>query len=151
MSTDIVQDNLIYDDIENLMEKKQFIIAKEKLDQINNKTSKWHFLYSKVLIHLSWFDSAKRHLETAISINPDAVEYKEAYAELMARHKRYSNPNTNQSSNKKDNVCAMCCCETCTELCGELCVEGISQSGCCIKLICLDALCECIGSGIDCS
>lgn len=159
MYTDRAYDHFIYDDIENLIKKKNYFIAKEKLDELVNRTSKWHFLYSKVLLHMAWFDSAKKHLETAMSIYPGVIEYKDAYIELMARPNRYGSSPSDQSSNKQKKSCTCCdntCCYICTDNCTNGCFrecKGECAGACaegCVE-ICLFSCCEHICENLDCS
>lgn len=129
MYTDSAYDHPVYDDIEDLIEKKNYFIAKEKLDDLVNRTSKWHFLYSKVLVHMAWFDSAKHHLETAMAIDPDVIEYKEDYAKLMARHNLYGSSYSKHSSyNGCADGCGECCGEFCVEACVYCCCENLCQN-----------------------
>jgi uncharacterized protein HemY len=116
-----------YETIEMLIALKQFQDAEKELKQISNKTAYWHFLYSQIFIHKAWFDSAKSHLEKAISMNPYNDVYHHELAKLMARKEQYEQQ-YQHSKKKRD----LDCCG-CTEIC---------ESGCC-ELICLDICCEC--------
>jgi hypothetical protein len=125
-----------YDEIDILIANKNFEDAEHRLKLFNNKSSCWHFLYSKILIHKAWFDTAKCHLEKAIKMDPDNAIYSKALIELMARKDQYYN-NYSNSRKKRNNLDCFCCdcCNVCTEF------------NCC-ELICLDACCECIGGDL---
>lgn len=125
-----------YEEIEGLFTNENFEDAEHRLKLIKNKTAYWYFLYSKILIHKAWFDTAKSYLEKAISMDPNNAVNNKALIEFMARNDQYHNRYNNSRRRRRSLDC--CCCDDCCEF------------SCC-DLICLDTCCECMGGDlIDC-
>ena len=124
-----------YEEVCTLLSKGKFKQAESWLISHPNKDDKWHFLYSKVLMRKSWFDSAKSHLEKAIALNPTNEGYKQHLAQFMARPGRYSNDYYNGGHYRRRSGCCCCCCD-----------DACNFS--CLDLICLDTCCECMGGDL---
>lgn len=125
----------LYEEIQILINEEKYTLAEIKLNSLSEKTSEWHFLYSFIMISKSWFDSAKKNLETAMTMAPDTPRYQEAFASLMARYNRYSDDYYRRPYSRRRNGCCCCCCDGCCEF------------SCC-DLICLDSCCECMGGDL---
>lgn len=124
-----------YDDIQMLIEKGKHYIAEEKLHGASDQTAEWHFLYSSVLMSKTWFDSAKDHLQTAITMDPNNETYQNTLAALMRRYNNYSDDYYRRPYYHRRRGCCCCCCDGCCEF------------NCC-DLICLDSCCECMGGDL---
>lgn len=126
-----------YDLIRTLIEQKDYTLAENKLKAMtsNADDAEWHFLYSFVMLHKAWFDSAKAHLEKAIILAPEHMEYSEFLAKLIHRNRNYSDPYYNTPHYRRRSGCC-CCCDDCC-----------CQFDCC-DLICLDSCCECMGGDL---
>ncbi|MEG0905486.1 MAG: hypothetical protein RSF87_04610 [Cellulosilyticaceae bacterium] len=88
------------------------------------------------MIQKSWFDSAKKHLEQAISLNPSHAAYQKTFAKFMGRNRSYSNDYYNSPHYRRRSGCCCCCCDDC-------CCEFD-----CCDLICADTCCECMGGDL---
>ena len=124
----------LFDEITLLISQRKLSTAENKLNNINEKSAHWHFIYSKLLLSKSWFDSANEHLNLSIAMDPTNEEYKNQQLSLMSRYRRYSNDYN--GGYRKRRGCACCCCDCC-----DCCDCDIS----CCDLICLDQCCECMG------
>lgn len=123
MDTEQVFDSPIYNETynktENLINQKNFFLARQELDKLSAKTARWHFLYSQILFHIAWFDSAKSHLETVIYLDPQNSQYKESYIKLLARPYHYGQPSFNRFTFMCKEECSQCynnCCECCCSI-----------------------------------
>lgn len=123
-----------YAPIRTLIEQKNYTLAENKLNAMTSDDAHWHFLYSFVMLHKAWFDSAKAHLEKAVALAPDYTEYTETLAKFMRRSRNYSDPYYNTPHYRRRRGCC-CCCDGCCEF------------DCC-DLICLDTCCECMGGDL---
>lgn len=125
-----------YEEVCTLLSRGKFKQAESWLMHHPNKDDQWHFLYSKILMHKSWFDSAKSHLEKAIALNPTHKGYQKHLAQFMARPQYYSQDYYNGGHYRRRKGCCCCCC------CDDLCHVS------CLDLICLDTCCECMGGDL---
>lgn len=125
----------IYLPIEKLIDEQRYELAEVSLKSIQTEDAHWHFLYSLILLHKAWFDSAKSHLEKAITLAPNCIAYQETLTKLMSRHRPYGDPYYNSPHYRRRSGC--CCC----------CGDGCCDFNCC-DLICLDTCCECMGGDL---
>ncbi|WP_070000649.1 molecular chaperone DnaJ [Cellulosilyticum sp. I15G10I2] len=125
-----------YEEIRLLIKKGKLTFAEAKLNTLTTKTDQWHYLYSLLLIHKTWFDSARDHLQIALSMAPDNAVYQEALTQLMGRYHPYSNDYYRSPYSHRRRGCCCCCCDDCC-----------CHFSCC-DLICLDSCCECMGGDL---
>lgn len=125
-----------YEQVHTLIRDKNFLEAEKQLNTINQREDHWHFLYSILLTQKAWFESAKVHLEKAISMNPNQPMYQKSLARLMSRSHHYSNDYYNSPRYRRRSGCCCCCCDDCC-----------CDFSCC-DLICLDSCCECMGGDL---
>ena len=114
-----------FQEIRRSIQSGNYAFAEIKLNSINNRTAEWHYLYGAVLLNKGWFDSALEHMNTAVSMDPNNLEYRQGLNSLRQRGNGYSNPyfrTTNRNNNDMLN--------------------------CCLNLWCLDSLCECAGGDL---
>lgn len=124
-----------YEEVYKLISNQDYKKAEYILTNSSLKNDKWHFLYSKILMHKAWFDSAKSHLEKAIALNPTNPVYQKHLAKLMARPRHYSDPYYNGRRYRRRGGCCCCCLDDCCDIS-------------CLDLICLDTCCECMGGDL---
>ena len=120
----------VYTEIRRLINSRRFFEAERHIAEvpISDRTAEWHYLYSVVLMHKGNVNDAMREFEMACSMEPGNIEYQKAKQMFNTGARGYGSTyyGTNarrQTSN--DDVC-----------------------DCCMKLICLDCLCECLGGDL---
>lgn len=131
-----------YKEISELIHSQNYTKAENKLIKLNTKDDKWHYFYSLILFQKSWFDSAKKHLEIALTLNPTNKIYKKTLAKFMGRPHTYSDDYYNSPHYRRRSGCC-CCCDDCCCCCDDDCCH-IS----CCDLICADTCCECMGGDL---
>ena len=114
-----------FQEIRRSIQSGNYAFAESKLNSINNRNAEWHFLYGAVLVNKGWFDSGLEHMNTAVSMDPNNLEYRQGLNSLRQRSNGYSNPYY-RTTNRNNN----------------------DMLSCCVNLWCLDSLCECAGGDI---
>jgi curved DNA-binding protein CbpA len=114
-----------FQEIRRSIQSGNYAFAENKLNSINNKTAEWHYLYGAVLLNKGWFDSALEHMNTAVSMDPNNLEYRQGLNSLKQRGNNYSNPYYRTTNSNNADMC-----------------------NCCLNLWCLDSLCECAGGDL---
>ena len=118
-------------EIRKLINSKRFYEAERRIAEtpISERTAEWHYLYSVVLMHKGNVNDAMRELEMACSMEPGNIEYQKAKEMFNTTSRGYGSTyyggghyNRRTSS---DDAC-----------------------DCCMNLICLDCLCECLGGDL---
>lgn len=105
-------------------EAENLLLSIQEVDRV----AEWHFLYSICLLQRNRTHEAMRELEIACSMDPNNQEYQRAKEMFNNTGNRYGsayydNPYYRRSSS--NDAC-----------------------DCCMNLICLDCLCECMGSDL---
>lgn len=93
--------------------------AQNLLNSISDKNAQWHYLQGVVYLRQGFYENGKRHIETAINMDPQNREYQMAYDNLNNRAKGFyqNNPYVNI---KQMNI-GECCLAT---LCLSTCLSG---------------------------
>ncbi|NLL38796.1 MAG: DnaJ domain-containing protein [Clostridiales bacterium] len=92
-------------------------LAENMLKNMANRNAEWHFLMGSVCYRRGWLDDAMRHYQTAVSMEPGNLEYRQAL-QFMQRGGNFYRPARYQGASNMDacNCCstliaADCCCE----------------------------------------
>ena len=116
-----------FQEIRRSIQSGNYAFAENKLNSINNRNAEWHYLYGVVLVNKGWFDSGLEHMTTAVNMDPNNFEYRQGLNSLRQRSNSYSNPYFRTTNTNNADMC-----------------------DCCIKLWCLESLCDCAGAGAGC-
>ena len=93
-------------------------LAEELLNQISNRDAEWYFLTGSVAYRKGWLDVARQNYQTACSMAPNNMEYRQALNYMQNGANPYR---ATEYGNAVD--------------CGD----------CCTSLVCADCLCSCLG------
>lgn len=119
----------VYTEIRRLINSRRFFEAERHIAEvpISDRTAEWHYLYSVVLMHKGNVNDAMRELEMACSMEPGNIEYQKAKQMFNTSSRGYGSTYYGGSSRRSsaDDAC-----------------------DCCMNLICLDCLCECLGADL---
>lgn len=111
----------IYMAIRQDIQKGDYSSAEHKLNSISVKDAEWYYLSGIVHLRRGWHESAYKNIETACRMDPSNLEYIQALKALKDRNRGYRENYYGRRTNSDD------VCDTC------------------LKLWCLDSLCECLG------
>ncbi|MDP4089574.1 MAG: DnaJ domain-containing protein [Bacillota bacterium] len=106
------------------MQRGNYKAAESALNSMVNRDAEWYYLMGMLHMKKGWYDSAKNYLATAYNMNPSNSEYSDAYSNANGRNKNYRD-NYYGRRNRDDEMCDFC-----------------------MKLWCLDTLCECSGGDL---
>ncbi len=117
-----------YPDIRNLIKTGRLDDAQMLLDGIPvaRRDAEWHFLYGMINYRRGWTDRAYSCFQTACDMEPDNVEFSQAFARVN-QQRGYRSPEYNQTNmmggcSSCDLCTALCCADTCCEcMGGDLC------------------------------
>ena len=113
----------IYSEVRSLIQMRNISVAESKLNTIKQRDAEWYYLYGNVMMAKGWFESAYNNIQRACDMDPNNFEYRQALSQLQSRGRGYSQ--TYRTSNGTMDTC-----------------------DCCINLVCLDSLCECLGGDL---
>ena len=123
--------NGIYATIRQKINERKYREAEQLLTSVSefDRTADWHFLNSVCLMQRGRTADAMRELELACSMDPSNLEYQKAKEMFNTSGSRYGSTYYGESGRRyrssSDDAC-----------------------DCCMNLICLDCLCECMGGDL---
>ncbi len=113
-----------YSTVRSDMQRGNYRAAEASLNSIVNRDAEWYYLMGMLHMKKGWYDSAKNYLATAYNMNPSNPEYNDAYNNVNNRNRNYRDNYYGRKS-RDDEACDFC-----------------------MKLWCLDTLCECSGGDL---
>lgn len=117
-------DAYAFQEIRRLIQGRNIGAAETKLNSISNRNAEWNFLMGICHVQKGWFDSGLQHLQTAVNMDPNNFEYRQALNQINSRATNYGNPYRTSGAG------------------------GANACSCCLDLWCLDSLCECFGGDL---
>ncbi|MEG1003191.1 MAG: J domain-containing protein [Clostridium sp.] len=114
-------DQYAFQEVRRLLQSRNINAAEVKLNAISTRNAEWNFLMGICHVNKGWYDSGLNHLQTAVNMDPNNFEYKQALNQLNSRATNYGNPYRTAPGG------------------------GANTCSCCMDLWCLDSLCECFG------
>ena len=121
----------VYYEIRRCINSGKFHEAERRIAEvpISDRTAEWHYLYSVVLMKRGIVNDAMRELEMACSMEPGNIEYQKAKEMFNTNTRGYGSTyyggHNYRRQSSSDDAC-----------------------DCCMNLICLDCLCECMGGDL---
>ncbi len=110
--------------IRQLIQTGRITEAEQMLDGMSSQSAEWHYLKGIIAVQRGWFDRAISYLNTAVRMDPQNFEYRNALAQLNQRVNTYRNVGNMNGYGTN------------------------SECDCCTKLICADCCCECMGGDL---
>ena len=86
------------------------------------RTAEWYYLSGCARMQIGWYDQAISFLQTAVNMEPDNEEYRNALNNVENRNRTYT-------TNTDGNIAWGCCGNDCLS--------------CCTTLMCIDCICPC--------
>ncbi len=122
--------NSDFPNIRSLINSNRLEDAQAELDSIpvENRNAEWYFLNGSVLYKRGWYDNAYTCFSTAVRMEPNNPEYREAFNRINHQRTGYTNAGNPYRSNANMGGCSTC----------DMC-QG---------LICADCCCECMGGDL---
>jgi molecular chaperone DnaJ len=91
--------------------------AEEALNRSGNRSGEWFFLSGMLSLRKGWYDDAVTNIQTAISMEPDNMEYRTAMNSLMRTSNSYRTSAYDRGySNANDEMCRMLQCYCCADM-----------------------------------
>ena len=129
------EDSYGYNSNRNLIEQVRERINAGDYDQAEallrnmyGRNAEWYYLNGIILWRKGWYSDAYSSLQTAVNMDPDNLEYRNALNLLHNSFNRSRQPNYSYRG-VPDNRSSDCC-------------------ECCTALYCADCLCECLGGDL---
>ncbi len=102
-----------YNDIRGIIDSGNLGYAEQKLSQIQNRDAEWFFLAGMISYKKGWYDDALMKVRTAVDMNPNNLEYRNALNNLMNAGRAYQNNSFGKGYGNDDMMCKLCMAYSC--------------------------------------
>ena len=103
--------------------------AEEMLNNSNDRTAEWYYLNGLVFLRKGWYDEAYSSIQTAVNMDPNNFEYRDALNRINTSNKTYRGNAFGRGYGGNPDLCTMCQCLWCSDICCEC--SGGDLIGCC--------------------
>ncbi len=92
--------------------------AEKILNKANNRNAEWFFLSGMLSYRKGWYDDARNKLQTATTMDPNNVEYSQAYGRILNTGGQFQNQAYGRGyGNNNDMCCQALQCYICADCC----------------------------------
>lgn len=102
-------------EIRRTIDRGNIPAAEAMLNKIRNKNAEWFFLSGMISLRKGWYDNAVNNLQTAISMEPNNVEYRSAMNSIMSAGNGYRTSAYGRGYTNNDDLCRMLQCYCCAD------------------------------------
>lgn len=111
--------NPLFQQIRAAINRGDLDTAEQMLNQTDLRTAEWHFLMASVYYRRGWLDEAAREFEMAAAMEPNNMEYQQAYQYMRSGGAAYRPENYGMGGMMNCNwcqtmICAGMLCTVCT-------------------------------------
>lgn len=104
----------------NYINAGNILAAEQVLDRSGNRTAEWFFLKGIICMRKGWYNEAHNNLQTACSMEPNNLEYRNALNSIAYSNRGYQSTSYNRRGYGNDpDMCQICTCLYCTDCCCE--------------------------------
>jgi len=92
-------------------------LAEELLGAFPARDAEWNFLMGSVCYRKGWLDDALRYFQTAVSMEPNNTEYRQAFAFMSQGGQAYRPYGSGAAQNQGCDACDCCAAMMCMNMC----------------------------------
>ena len=111
--------------VRNLIRMHRFRDAEVELNRLKDDSAEWHFLTGVIYLNKGWHFEGIQHLQTAVDMEPDNMEYRNMLNSVSRRQQTYQQTGNTYGYG-----------------------GGMSTCDCCSNLLCADCCCEMMGGDL---
>lgn len=111
--------------IRSLVQQRRLADADAELNRTNDGSAEWHYLKGCVCVSRGWHFEGIQHLQTAVQMDPNNMEYRNMLNSIGMRRNGYTQMGNNYGYQNNADMC-----------------------NCCSNLICADCCCEMMGGDL---
>jgi molecular chaperone DnaJ len=102
-------------EVRRMIDRGNLAGAEAALSRSKNKNAEWFFLYGMISLRKGWYDDAVNNVQTAISMDPSNMEYRNAMNSIMASGTGYRTQSFGRGYTSNDELCRLLQCYCCTD------------------------------------
>lgn len=107
-----------FNEIRRAIDRGDLSGAEMRLNQVRERNAEWHFLFGMLQLRRGWYNEAITNIQTATSMDPGNMEYRNALNSVMNRAGGYQNASYQHGYNDaSQQLCGCLSCYCCTDAC----------------------------------
>ena len=107
--------NVNFATIRSYINSGNYFQAERMLNEIYDRNAEWYYLMGIVSLKKGWYDNGRSFLNTAVNMDPNNMEYRNALNLIMNQtnaYRTFGGVSNDSACNCCSNlICADCCCE----------------------------------------
>lgn len=103
-------------EIRRMIDSGNLPAAEVALNRISTRNAEWFFLSGMISLRKGWYDDAINHVQTALSMDPSNIEYRNAMNSIMASGSGYRTASYGRGYTSNDDLCRLMQCYCCADL-----------------------------------
>ena len=104
-----------FNEIRLMIDRGNLPGAEAALYKIKTKNAEWFFLNGMISLKKGWYDEAVNNIQTAVSMNPNNMEYRNAMNSIMSAGAGYRTSAYGRGYTSNDELCRMMQCYCCAD------------------------------------
>jgi molecular chaperone DnaJ len=104
-----------FTEVRRMIDRGNLPGAEATLSRIKNKNAEWFFLYGMISLRKGWYDDAVNNVQTAVSMDPANMEYRNAMNSIMSSGNGYRTQSFGRGYTSNDELCKMLQCYCCAD------------------------------------
>ena len=102
-------------EIRRMIDRGNLPGAEAALSRGRTRNAEWFFLNGMIALRKGWYDEAVNQVQTAMSMDPSNMEYRNAMNSIMASGAGYRTNSYGRGYNSNDELCRMLQCYCCAD------------------------------------
>jgi molecular chaperone DnaJ len=102
-------------EIRRMIDRGNLPGAEAALSRIKTRNAEWFFLNGMISLRKGWYDEAVNQVQTAMSMDPSNMEYRNAMNSIMASGTGYRTSAYGRGYSSNDDLCRMLQCYCCAD------------------------------------
>lgn len=104
-----------FNEVRRMIDRGNLMGAEQTLNRINTRNAEWFFLSGMISLRKGWYDDAVNNVQTAVSMDPSNMEYRNAMNSIMSSGAGYRTQSFGRGYTSNDELCRMLQCYCCAD------------------------------------
>lgn len=104
-----------FNEVRRMIDRGNLGGAEAALNKVKTRNAEWFFLSGMLSLRKGWYDDAVNNVQTAVSMDPSNMEYRNAMNSIMASGNGYRTAAYGRGYTSNDDLCRMLQCYCCAD------------------------------------
>lgn len=104
-----------FSEIRRMIDRGNLMGAESTLNRMQTRNAEWFFLSGMISLRKGWYDEAVNQVQTAITMDPSNIEYRNAMNSIMSTGSGYRTQSYGRGYSTNDDFCRMLQCYCCAD------------------------------------